>query len=311
MNVERWKIDDRAVWLEWRKGFLCGSEIAAAAGVDDYCSALELFLVKTGQILPQAENAAMRRGRLYEVAALEYVAEEFAGCRIVRPNIFLVAKAERIAATPDALIEVDPVTLVNCQVKVISRPVFESWPLDAKGEPEPPLGYRLQLAMENMLLGVGLGYLAVLVVSDYATDDDLYLFDQPRHERLEARILEIAADFWQRVRDGRPYAADYERDERIIKRRWPPSKSVPTPLDLSTDNRIGAVLEEYEQVKATIAAAKKREKTLETEITDKLKGAELALAPGWRITRKMVPRREYVVPATEYPRLYVSRRKSA
>jgi predicted phage-related endonuclease len=303
MTVERSAVTDRASWLARRRGYLCASEIAAAAGVDEFRSALDLHLEKAGLQPPLGDTPLLRRGRHFEPAVLEYLREELPGWRIERPNVFLADPDLRVAATPDAIAEdpEHPQQLVNVQIKVVAEPTFERW------NGEPPIGYRLQVSCENMLLGADRGLLAVLVVSSF--NAELYLFDQPRHEGAEARIRQIAADFWQRIAEGRLPDPDYSRDREIIEKLFPPDKAVPVPLDLSQDNRIGILCEAYSDAQMRKKNAEADVDALKAEIIDKLRGAELALADGWKITRKMQHRAEHVVQATDFPRLYVSRTK--
>ena len=48
---------------------------------------------------------------------------------------------------------------------------------------------------------------------------------------------------------------------------------------------------------------------VEAELVEKLNGAELALAPGWKITRKIQHRPERLVKAGDFPVLRITRLK--
>ena len=188
---------------------------------------------------------------------------------------------------------------INCQIKTISLPIFERW------EGSPPAGYILQTACENMLLDTDEGMLAVLAVSAY--DAQLHEFTVPRHPAAEARIRDLADDFWANVAAGQYPAPDYERDAEIIAALHPPKPEVETPLDLSRDNRIYEVLEARERCNGDIRTLEERVKALNAELVDKLRGATLALADGWKISHKLTHRGEYVVAAKDYPTLRVTR----
>jgi predicted phage-related endonuclease len=231
------------------------------------------------------ETGAMRRGRHFEGAALNYLQEERPDVTIERPNVFIADTEHKLGATPDAYLRVDG-RLINCQIKTISRPVFERW--DGKA----PLGYQLQVVTENMLSEVGSGLLAVLVVS--AHDAFLQTFEVPRHAAAEQRIMAIADEFWDMVAGGRRPDADYARDAEPIAALFPHA-TPDTILDLSGDNRLPELLRWRECRKAYIARAEERVKAADTEIKDKMGNAEAAILPGWRITWKDEFRKAYEV----------------
>ena len=73
--IERRQIFGRSEWLAWRKSYLTASDIGAAAGLDEYKVRLRLFAEKRGTVPDIVETGAMRRGRLFESAALAYLQE--------------------------------------------------------------------------------------------------------------------------------------------------------------------------------------------------------------------------------------------
>jgi predicted phage-related endonuclease len=300
MTVERHPIPAGLRLHPLRARVLTASDVGAAAGVDKFKSALDVQLEKMGLKPPQADNAAMRRGRLFEPAVEAYLRDELQGWRFLDPKVFLVDPELRLGATPDRLIEdPDEPGLINCQMKVVARPEFEKW------NGEPPLAYQLQVTTESMLLDAHSGLLAVLVVSSY--DAELELFTVPRHPAAEEKVREIAREFWARIERNELPKADYARDEEVLKKLYPPSKDVPVPLDLSTDNRIYDLLAMREALKGEIKSCEEQAKALDAEIVDKLKGAELAIADGWKITRRLQHRDAYTVPEADYAVLRVTR----
>jgi putative phage-type endonuclease len=66
-------IDDRAAWLEWRRGGVGGSDVAALCGFSTFASPMTVYLDKTGQLPDDDGNEAMRWGQLLEpVIAREF-----------------------------------------------------------------------------------------------------------------------------------------------------------------------------------------------------------------------------------------------
>lgn len=310
MNVEHLPIPRGHRLHPERKHFLTASNIASAAGCDEWKTALDLHLEMTGRRPPIAENPQMIRGRLGEPMIKGYLAERLPRWRMLEPRVFLVERSLRIGATPDLLLEdPDDPGLVNAQLKMVGAPAFARWPIDAVGNVVAPIAYQLQTAMENMLLDAKGGLLAVLVMS--AFNAELEVFEVPRHPAAERRVLEVAAAFWRRIDNGILPAPDYERDGERLAELYPPDLRIEVPVDLSSDNRIGVLVEEYERLGSLVTTTKKAKETVKNEITDKLRGATLALTPGWKITNKMQHRDEYTVAAQDYPVLRVTRTKEA
>jgi predicted phage-related endonuclease len=293
-------IPDRATWLAMRQDYLTASDIGAAAGLDEYKSPLRLYAEKQGTVPNVAETSTMRRGLMFEAAAIAYLQADHPDWKIERPNKFYCDDALLLGCTPDALVHVDGVML-NCQIKTIGLPAYERW------HGVPPLKYQLQVACENMLTNSAGGILAVLVVSTF--DAFVQTFDVPRHPDAEAAIVNIAKDFWASVDAGHPPAADYARDADTLAALFPPRHDVPVPLDLSQDNRIGPLLARRELLKAVEKRAKERAEALDAELVEKLAGAELAIAPGWKITRKLQTRPEKLVKASTFPVMKITRLK--
>jgi len=291
---------DRKTWLALRRRYLTASDIGAAAGIDEYKSPLRLFAEKRGTVPDVEETAIMTRGTLFEPAAIGYLQRRMPDWSILQPGLFYTDEATRLGATPDAFARSGD-ELVNVQIKTVARPSFERW------NGVPPLKYQLQVACENMLVGATRGILAVLVVSAY--DAFLETFDVPRHLAAELRITNIASEFWRQVESGIPPQPDYARDAATIAALFPPSPDVPVPLDLSTDNRIGPLLERRELFKAVEKRAKERAAALEAELVAKMAGAELAMTPEWKISRKMQHRAEKLVKASDFPVLRITRLK--
>lgn len=296
--IEIKPITDRDTWLEWRREALTASDIGAIAGVDPYRSALQVYAEKVNYV-PLADTPLMRRGRLMEAAAVEYIRDEHPDWIVTRPNAFYVDRGLKLGCTPDAIVRTGDGRILNCQIKTVSRPVFDRW--DGKA----PAGYQLQVACENAILEPDGGMLAVLVVS--AFDAELHLFEVPRHPVAEQKIIAMAADFWANIAAGLYPAPDYERDAEIIAHLRPPRADVPVPLDLSQDNRIYALLEDRDRLKADISNAEAVVKAFDAEIRDKLNGATSAIAEGWKISNTMIERPEHVTKASKYQRLLVTR----
>ncbi|MEJ6847499.1 YqaJ viral recombinase family protein [Sinorhizobium fredii] len=297
--IERRTITTIPLWLEWRRPFLCASEVAAAVGVDEYRAPLSLYAEKLG-LTSVVETPIMRRGRHFQEAARSYLCEERFDWRVYDPHVFVMDTETRLACTPDVLAEVPGRPgICNVQIKTISAPKFEEW------HGVPPVGYTLQVATENMLLDANHGYLAVLAVSTY--EASLHLFDVPRHEAAEKKIAAVARDFWDNIAAGRLPKPDYRLDAGTIEQMHPNAVKGEV-IDLSGDNRLAEILPYRETLKKRIKADGEELEALNAEVRDKLGDAEEAEFPGWRITCRNQTRKSYAVPEWSGRKLSISER---
>lgn len=285
--IEHHPIIDREQWLALRRQDLTASDIAAVNGVDPYKSALSVFSEKRG-LVTVTETSIMRRGRWLESAAECAIVETHPHWRVINPHVYLRDPEIRLGCTPDRLAEDEehPGSLINLQIKSVSKPTFERW------NNQVPLNYMLQTAAEGMLTNAATSYLCAFVISTY--DAELYTFEIPRHPGAEIKLRQTAVDFWHDMDAGVTPRPDFHRDAEVIAALYnqPKPQSV---IDLSQSNRIGEVLAERAILKARIKVDMDDLAALETEIKFEIGDNEAATLPGWRITYKEQYRRAYTV----------------
>jgi hypothetical protein len=306
MSVERHFVEPRSPeWFALRAKDLTMSEIGAVAGVDPFATAYEIWARKAGLSAPPEENAAMTLGRWCEPAVCCALEEKHPEYEITYPlDRYYRDPVHRIGGTPDARGYEQPSRKrVAFEFKVISRQSYErSW------SGGPPLGYQLQTLGNAMLLDADHGILAALVLG--WQDAELVIHRVDRNAAAEAGIRSIAARFWQAFDEGHAIAGpDYARDGDVIRQVFRPNAEKPAPIDLTGDNRIGFLAEEWQRLTAQESAARKDKETVKAEIIHKLDGAEAAIADGWKITNKMQHRDAHLQPAADFPRLLISRQK--
>jgi predicted phage-related endonuclease len=287
MTIERRAVAAREQWLQWRKTDLTASDLGAVAGVDDYRSPLAVYAEKRGLIIPE-ETPLMRRGRWFESAASSALSETLEGWTIENPHAYYREVETRLACTPDRFGYPPSGELVNIQIKTIAAPSFEAW------EGIPPLSYQIQTAAEGYLVDAARSLLAVLVVSTYGAE--LELFDVPRHAAAEEKCRQLALEFWRNMEAGLMPAADYRRDGGIIAAMNP--HAVPAKVaDLSSDNRLHEILPRRAELKAVIKTAVEEVETIDAELREKMADAETGELPGWKLSLKMQQRKESIMPA--------------
>lgn len=306
MTIERHVIPPGMRLHPLRAHDLSASDLGAVIGVDNFRTPFDIWAQKAGLASPPEENAAMTLGRWCEPAVAAAHRERYPDIAIQYPlDLYLRDSGIRLGGTPDAtgFDRARPGELIAFEFKVISRQSYEHGWQDGGA----PISYQLQTLCNAMLLDASHGILAALVLG--WQDAELVVREIPRHAEAEARIRDIARNFWAAFDAGHAPQPDYERDGATIRDVFRPNPAKPAPIDLSGDNRIGFLAEEWQRLSAQETAAKKDKETVKNEIIVKLDGAEAAIADGWKITNTMQHRAEKLQPAADFPRLLITRQK--
>jgi predicted phage-related endonuclease len=300
MSVERWTITDPAEWLSRRRANINGSEVAALFRRNPYLTPFALYADKAGLAeLATPDSEVLRRGRILEPAVAAGVQEERPQWRIEKAAEYVWSPSWRLGCTPDFYARCPDMGLGVVQAKTVAKPVFdEDW---AEG---PPQWIILQTLQEMMLTGASWGAIAVLVMSSYTVDIQIWEFK--RHQAAEKRIIATAKAFWKDVATGKPPEAEWGRDDEVIRALYPRDNG--TIIDLSADGRMAQLLEDYEQLSTMGRNAENRLRAVKAEIAAKLGNAAAATLPGWEVTHKTQKRAGYVVQDTEFRVLRIKRR---
>lgn len=181
-------------WHEARSQCIGASEIAAAAGLSPYQTALELYARKRNELPPIEDNDAMRMGRLLEpVVKAEFVRSSGLALRDPNPPMFIHPDFNVISATPDGII--DDATLLECKTA--------SWRMKGFWGDEDtdavPDHYLCQTQAQMAVMGADLVHLAVLF--DGFT---LKSFKVLRNDDLIALLISAALELWERIKNGDP-----------------------------------------------------------------------------------------------------------
>jgi predicted phage-related endonuclease len=304
VTIERRKITNRDLWLEWRRANLNASEIAACFGLHPFMTLAQLVAAKRGMegLGPDPESALIRRGNALEDDARDEVEKLHPQWDIVKNNDYFVDIDHRLGATPDFLcVDRNRERFGVLQTKVVASPIFKrEWQHDT-----PPYYAILQTAQEMMLSNAAWGAIAPLVVGDFSFEvPQVYLIE--RHEGAEARIIDTAREFWRAFNAGEQPTIDYGRDEKLIQLMFP-TAIAGAVVDLSTDNRVRELLEMRELLRATRNDVDKRLETIETEIKAKIADAEIAIVDGWKVSLKQQTRKAHWTKETSFRVLRASR----
>ncbi len=314
-GVKKLRPKDREEWLAGRQKTIGASDLPALFGVSPWKTPLELFGEKTGRYVPEMSQTVITptyvqlsnldRGLMQEAPAIQMAAMARPDWSI-HPNpvpggLVFVDEAARMSSTPDAFVycrEWDgPAAL---QIKTVDPFAFKQTWLGDHEEPEPPLYVVIQAIADATFSGCGRAF-----VGAAAGWGKLHLWEVGLHPAIMAKARELVADFWQRVEDDRPYDPDYGRDGEVLAalRGEPEGREI----DLTQNNRIGALVEQRDALKAKEKVgsdAAKERKALDVEIYDIMGGASRArLSDGRVLVHSIVRRGGYSVEPTQYDRL--------
>ena len=276
-------------WFAARQLSLGASEIAAAAGLCPYVSALELYHRKRGEIPPIEDNDAMRMGRLLEpVVKAEFIRES--GLTLIDPNppMFRHGKYERITATPDGI--VDTSTLLEC--KTASWRMKGSW-----GETDTddcPVNYLCQVQQQMAVMNASMVHLAVLF--DGA---QLKLFKVMRNDDLIKLLIAAGLELWERIQDGRPPEPNWEHSStpKLIKAIHGSINDA--RIELNADEV--ALWSEYESINEMNKENKSRQDEIKARLLHAI-GDNFAgiLDDGNMLRRKVIEKKPYTVTPEPY-----------
>ncbi|KZM54938.1 hypothetical protein A3Q35_13360 [Aeribacillus pallidus] len=286
---------DRREWLEARTKGIGGSDASVVLGLNKYKTPFELWLEKTGQVVPQEiQNDAAYFGTLLE----DLVAKEFekrSGKKVRKRNVmfqhphheFLIANIDRFVVGEKAILE----------CKTASAFLSKEWEGD-----EIPEAYIVQVQHYLGVLGPEYkkGYFAVLIGGQKFIWKEI-----ERDDELIQMIFQAEIDFWKNhVEKNIPPALDgSSAAEQYLKERYAeaePGKIV--DLEYSYKEKLDHYLELKEQIKTLQEIARQTENELKNELKD----AEIGIVKNYQVNWKPVTqnRVDTKVLKEKYPNIY-------
>lgn len=186
-NVIKHKLPStRDEWLKNRMQGIGGSDAGAIIGVNEYKSAYALWCEKTGRIIKDIDNEAMRLGRDLE----DYVAQRFCeatGKKVRRSGFsyqseehpFMLANVDRLIVGEDAGLE--------CKTtNMLTRTRYDKRDI--------PASYYAQCMHYMAVTGLKKWYIAILVLNK-----GFFWYEINRDENEINALIEAEEDFWECV----------------------------------------------------------------------------------------------------------------
>lgn len=276
MTVRILKPADRLEWHGARKKFITASVAGALLSCHPYTTAYQLWAEKTDRIQPDdAENDAMRRGRLLEPAAVQMLREERPEWVVDYRNdqAFYCDDAIRIGCTPDAFaMRPDLAGDGIIQFKTSSEEAFRNGWIDPEtGDVEIPLWIAVQAIVEAKMTGAKWATVAVMVVG---RGIHMEVVDIPLHDAVWERLVWATAEFWSVTDSGQHPPIDWDRDGSTVI--GVNRHSFARKIDLSNDEFFDSYVARLDTTRIERREKQKLEEVMRAQILHAMGDAEVA-----------------------------------
>lgn len=268
--IERNGTGSKEAWLEKRKGYVTGTDIAKIMGVApaSWGGRFSVWLDKTGNGVETKQNGAMRAGLAFESGILKMYAED-TDCKLEHLDGYELRTSEkfpRLACSLDGWNHT-----IGCPVDAKNiRWKNESWG-DAWTS-EFPEYYKTQLQVQMMVTGATEAHLAVTF-----SGQDFYIYKMEYDEALASEILKAVEGFWPCVENNTmPEADGSDATQEYLKEKYAVGK--PEQEKAADDSFIFLI-----KALAAAKAATKEAETKEAELANRVKAymGEATVVPGW------------------------------
>jgi len=258
--------EDRAAWLEARRGGIGGSDAAAIVGLSPWQSAYSLWCDKVYGAADSGESEAMRWGRLLEDPVADeyavrtgYEVTKFAGIVAHPDHPFMYANPDRVVRDGDteALLEVKTTSAYNAG----------EW-----SETDAPAQYLVQV--QHYLAVCGLPWCDLAVLLGGQTFHSLRVFADGE---LIGWLIDREAAFWELVDRRTPPPVDgHEMTTAALKALY----GTAVDIEIGLPATAGAVLAERAHVAGEIKTLTGRKNALDNQLREWLGEATVGVIDG-------------------------------
>jgi putative phage-type endonuclease len=285
---------DEAAWLAVRRQTIGASEAAAALGVDEFCSPLELWARKLGKIPDREPSIAMRAGKALEPLLASLYAEEVGGM-IVAEQVYYRHPTLPLSATVDGFDQDDtPVEFKTIDPQRAARLLPSS-----EETADIPEGWVIQAHQQMLLTGARCVRFGVLVGHrDFRT----YLCER-NDALLEGMVPNLVA-FWRLVETQEP-PEFLSADPRILQAVYPP-----VPDEFEGGEPLRATVDLYAELGKLLTTTQARRDDIKARILAECKGRQCLLTDGRRLKISQSWRHEYTVKPALVSRLDILKARS-
>jgi len=269
-------------FLETRKQYLGGTDMAGIVGVSQWASPLSVYLDKTGTPADGKDSLQMRRGLALE----QFIADEF---ERVHPELVTWKAKPTVrsdwgfpaGASTDRLIATrehprTPVAIL--EAKTAFRFGWRDWDEDNADLPD---AYYVQVQHYLAVTGLPLAYGAADV-----GDDKLRIITIPEDLPVQKRLIEAGHEFWTKhVMAGvPPEPIGTEADRGALLRMYP--DTIPEPAIYIEGDEAQVLLSDYLALKFKAEEASREAEKAKQGLEALMGEYEAAIVGHWRLTWK-------------------------
>lgn len=267
----------REEWLQYRTQGIGGSDASVILGLNKWKTAFELWLEKTGQVLPTEaqSDAAYFGSQLEDLVAKEF--EKRSGKKVRRRNAILKhSEHEFIIANVDRMI-VGEKAILEC--KTTSAYNAKEWESE-----EIPESYIVQAQHYLGVLGPEYkkAYFAVLIGGNKFVWKEIQ-----RDDELIEIIFQQEIEFWHNhvlgnvppVLDGSSAAEEY------LKKKYAKAEKGKV-VDLASEYK--EKIAQYLSLKDSIKSLEEQMKEIENQIKNEIKDAEIGFVQNFQVEWKSI-----------------------
>lgn len=280
-------------WLEYRKVGIGGSDASVVCGISRYKSPVELWMEKTGQLIPQEVGEAAYWGNQLE----SLVREEFTkrtGIEVSKPSVILQSEEHSFM-----LANLDG----TCEHPIHGTCIFEAKTASAykagEWEDSIPDEYMIQIHHYMAVTGYTGAYIAVLIGGNTFR----WKFVE-RDEELITMLISLESDFWAHIQSETPPPLDgSDASAKFLAERFP--SSVPKS-QIALPDEAADLLLQYEEACEQIKAVTEQKQRAENLLKQMMGDYEVGTSGGSVITWKSVSqeRLDSKTLKAEHPTLY-------
>lgn len=288
----QWKEHTRQEWIDLHNSpdFITASEVATILGQNKWESPYSLYHRKKGLLPRVVSTRKMRKGHALE----DFIAEEYemeTGRVVINPGQYTMASHPNMPWFMATLDRYDDENRA-VELKTTGFRAKEEW------EDGGPVAYQIQNQAQLLCASLDKGSLVGLVES--WPDDELYVHDFERHDRICNVIEKVAIEFYERLQNNDPPDVDEtESTAMTLKALHPKDNGESVYCDDAAP-----WIEERWQLKNTMKHMKRDLNLVENKLKDAIGDATELWADGHCMTYKWQNRKEHMVKASEFRKLH-------
>lgn len=265
----------REEWLKWRTQGIGGSDVSIIAGINKFRSVFQLWLEKTGQVVPEeTESEYTHFGTILE----PIIKKEFmkrTGLKVRAKKVLLQSEEY-----PFMIADLDGVIYENGEMCIFEAKTASAYKEDIweKGVPEE---YVLQVQHYMAVTGAKKTYVAALVGGNHFYYHEVY-----RDEELISLIISMEKWFWEEnvLKGIEPYPDGSQATTDFLNRTYDECNG--NTVELPEEALF--LCQQYDELTTQIDELKTKKEAVSNQLKNYLKDNEAGIIGNRKVTWKQV-----------------------